>query len=77
MMWDPPGRPRGTRAVFLPAGVLEPGVVHGRRRGGERGGSVDVTDDREGFFKGLVHPKHLVPTLGLLGRLLHQRVLVL
>lgn len=71
------GRPRGMRAVSLPAGVLQPGVVHGGRRGGERGGSVDVADDREGFFKGLVHAKHLVPTLGLLGRFLHQGVLVL
>lgn len=72
-----PGRPQGMRAVFLPPGVLYPGVIHRRRGGGERRGRVDVADDHKGFFKGLVHAKHLVPALSLLGRLLHQSVLVL
>lgn len=68
--------PGGWR-VFLPAGMLYPGVIHGRRRGGERGGRVDVADDHKGFLQGLVHAKHLVPALSLLRGLLHQRVLVL
>lgn len=65
------------RAPFLPAGVLDPGVIHRRRCGGERGGSVDVADDHEGLFKGLVHSEHLVPALGLFSGFLHQSVLVL
>lgn len=67
----------GGRGVFLPAGVLYPGVIHGGRRGGERGGRVDVADDPKGFLQRLVHAKHLVPALSLLRGLLHQRVLVL
>lgn len=55
---------------------LQPGVIHGRRHGGAHGGCADVTDDAEGLPQGVVHPQHLVTVLGLLLRLLHQRVLV-
>lgn len=55
---------------------LQPGVVHGRRHGGGYGGCADVTDDAEGLPQGVVHPQHLVAVVGLLLRLLHQRVLV-
>ncbi|KAF3823419.1 hypothetical protein GH733_010855 [Mirounga leonina] len=52
--------------------MLYPGVIHRRWCRGERGGSVDVANDHQGFFKGLVHSKHLIPALSLLSRFLHQ-----
>lgn len=55
---------------------LQPGVVHWRRHGGGYGGCADVADDAESLPQGVVHPQHLVTVLGLLLRLLHQRVLV-
>lgn len=55
---------------------LQPGVVHWRRHGGGYRGRADVADDAEGLPQGVVHPQHLVAVLGLLLRLLHQRVLV-
>lgn len=55
---------------------LQPGVIHRRRHGGADGGRADVADDAEGLSQGVVHAQHLVAVLGLLLRLLHQRVLV-
>lgn len=55
---------------------LQPGVVHWGRHGGGHGGCADVADDAESLPQGVIHPQHLVTVLGLLLRLLHQRVLV-
>lgn len=55
---------------------LQPGVVHRWGHGGADGAGVDVPDDVEGLLQGVVHAQHFVAALGLLCRLLHQRVLV-
>lgn len=67
----------GGGTTFLPAGVLNPGVVHRRWCWGEGGGGVDVADDAQCLLQSLVHAQHLVTLLDLLSRLLHQCVLVL
>lgn len=55
---------------------LQPGVVHRRGHWRADSGRVDVADDAERLLQCVVHAQHLVAPLRLLGRLLHQCVLV-
>lgn len=55
---------------------LQPGVVHRRRLRSGDGGGADVTDDVQRFFQSEVHPQHLISTLSLFCRLLHECVLI-
>ena len=57
--------------------MLEPGVIDWRWGWGGHRGRVDVTNDCESFFQGLVHSEHLISALSLLRGLFHQSVLVL
>lgn len=70
--WEPALVPASSRYALH----LQPGVVHGRGHGRADSGRVDVADDAERLFQCVVHAQHLVAPLRLLGRLLHQCVLV-
>ena len=70
--WEPALIPASGRYALH----LQPGVVHRRGHGRADGGRVDVADDAERLFQCVVHAQHLVTPLCLLGRLLHQCVLV-
>lgn len=59
-----------------PACLLKPRVIYRRGSRGWDSACADVPNDGQGLLQGLVHAEGLVPPLRLLGRLLHQSVLV-
>lgn len=58
------------------AGVLEPGVINRWGHGRGHGAGADVPDDVERLLERMVHAQHVIPPLGLVGRLLHKAALV-
>ena len=58
------------------AGVLDPGVINGWGHGRGHSAGADVPNDVERLLERVVHAQHVVPPLGLVGRLFHEAALV-
>lgn len=79
--WGPAGGSLRTLQVPrllgpVAGGALEPGVIDGRGNRRGHGAGANVPDDVEGLLERMVHAQHVVPPLGLVGRLLHEAALV-